>query len=260
MTVLELIVGVLLAGLVLSAMTQFYVTQHYHVNQQMDVADVQQNLRSAMQEMTEQLRMAGYGMPDQMDPIVASNTNPDTVQFFYRKSPTSEGLLVTDMASPLDALDLTGYDLSEFQDNTWSYIFDPGTTSGEFCYMSSVDQGTSEIDHSIMPLSKSYPAGSRVIAVEIYKYYLDVSDSTNPTLVRSRQGEGAVVFSEGIDSLDISYQLTTGTWTDAPAAGRLVRSVQITMGAVGKGDIDGPVDGERHRLLTNRVNVRNLAM
>ena len=135
-TLLELLLGLLMSAIIVSAVAQFYVTQHYHVNQQMDVAEVQQNLRSAMQEMTEQLRMAGYGMPAQMDPIVASNTNPDTVQFFYRKSQTSEGLLVTDMADPTSVLDLTGYDLSEFQDNTWGYIFDPNTTSGEFFYMS----------------------------------------------------------------------------------------------------------------------------
>lgn len=259
-TLLELIVGLLLASIVASAVAQFYVSQHYHVNQQRDVSDVQQNLRSAMQEITEQLRMAGYGMPSDMDPIVAYNTNPDTVMFYYRKSPTSRAELSVNMPSALDELQCDGFDLTEFKANTWAYIFDPNAKSGEFFYMSGVDNSTQRIAHTINPLSKAYPSGSEVLAVEIYKYYLDRTDPARPNLVRSRQGEGAVVFSEGIDSLQFSYQLTSGAWSDAPAAGRLIRSVQITMGAVGDNDAEGAVGGTRHRSLTTQVNIRNLAL
>ena len=92
-TLLELILTLLMGTIVVGAVTQFYVSQHYHLTQQMSVADLQQNLRSAVQELTDNLRMAGYGMPSGMDPIIAANTNPDTVQFFFRKSPTSQVLL-----------------------------------------------------------------------------------------------------------------------------------------------------------------------
>jgi prepilin-type N-terminal cleavage/methylation domain-containing protein len=259
-TLIELLMTLFMGSLVVAAVTKFYVSQHYHLNQQMDVADVQQNLRSAMQEMTDQIRMAGYGMPNAMDPILASNTNPDTIMFFYRRTPTSQAELTQDMATPTDDLVCTGYDLSEFRPNTWSYVFDPSTNTGEFFYMSAVDDGADQIRHTISPLSKSYGSGSLVIAVEVLKYFVDLTDAANPRLMRSRQGEGTVVFSEGIDSLEFSYQLTTGAWSDAPVAGRLIRSVQITLGAVGRGDVDGVVQGARHRTLTTRVNVRNLAL
>jgi hypothetical protein len=164
------------------------------------------------------------------------------------------------MANTLDPLRCTGYDLSEFQHHTWAYVFDHTTKSGEFFYMYDVDNGSQEISHSIMPLSKAYPSGSEVIAVEIIRYYIDRTNPARPNLVRSRQGEGAVVFSEGVDSLQFSYQLTSGAWTDAPAAGRLVRAVRVTLSALGKGDTDGVVQGARHRRLTTQVNIRNLAM
>jgi hypothetical protein len=257
---MELLLTLLMGSLVVTAVTKFYVNQHYHVNQQMDVTDVQQNLRAAMQEMTDQIRMAGYGMPAAMDPILAFNTNPDTIMFFYRRSPTSQAVLTQDMGDQTDDLVCTGYDLSEFRTNTWAYIFDPSSNTGEFFYMSSVDDGADEINHSITPLSKAYGTGSLVIAVEVMKYFVDQTDAANPRLMRNRQGEGTVVFSEGIDSLQLSYQLTSGVWSDAPVAGRLVRSVQITLGAVGRGDVDGVVQGARRRSLTTRVNVRNLAM
>jgi prepilin-type N-terminal cleavage/methylation domain-containing protein len=259
-TLLELLVGLALASIVVSAVAQFYITEHYNLTQQMDVADVQQNLRSALQEMTEQIRMAGYGLPRDMDPIVAVNANPDSILFYYRKSQTSHAELTQNMANTLDIIRCNGFDLSEFRDHSWAYIFDAAAKSGEFFYMSDVDNATKEIAHPLMPLSKSYPSGSEVIAVEILRYYLDRTDPAHPNLVRSRQGEGAVVFSEGIDSLQFRYQLTSGVWTDAPAAGRLVRAVRISVSALGKGDTDGVLKGTRHRSLSSQVNIRNLAM
>jgi len=259
-TLLELIITLLMGTIIVGSLTQFYISQHYQVTQQMDVAEVQQSLRAAMTEVTDQLRMAGYGMPSAMDPIVAANSNPDTILFFYRRTPDSRAELNIDMADPLAELDCTGFDLSDFQNSTWAYIFDPTSNTGEFFYMSSINQGSSEIRHPLMPLSKSYPQGSEVIAVEIYRYYLDQTDAQNPVLVRSRQGEGAVVYAEGIDSLQFSYQLTSGAWSDAPANGRLIRAVQIRMVAIGRDDSEGVVGGVRQRALTNRVNIRNLGL
>jgi hypothetical protein len=213
-----------------------------------------------MQEISDQIRMAGYGLPTAMDPIVASNTDPDSVLFFYRRTPTSQVELTQDMTDVTEDLHCAGHDLSEFRPATWSYIFDPSTNTGEFFYMQDVDDDADWIRHTVSPLSKLYAAGSQVYAVEIFRYYLDRSDAANPVLVRSRQGEGPVVFSEGIDSLEFEYLLTNGTWTGTPPAGRLIRAVKITMCAVGRGDEDGVLHGQRHRRLTARVNIRNLAM
>jgi prepilin-type N-terminal cleavage/methylation domain-containing protein len=259
-TLLELIVTLFAATIVVGAVMQFYVSQHYHVNQQMEVADLQQNLRAAMQEISDQLRMAGYGLPTAMDPIIASNTDPDSVQFFYRRTPTSQAELTQDMTDVTEDLYCVGHDLCDFSSSTWAYIFDPSTNTGEFFYMTAVDDAGDRIRHTTTPLSKAYATGSEVYAVEIFKYYVDRSDPVNPVLVRSRQGEGPVVFSEGIDSLEFEYLMPTGAWSHAPPAGRLVRAVRITVTAVGRSNTDGVLDGPRQRRLTSRVNIRNLAM
>ena len=259
-TLIELLIAAALASLVVTAVTQFYVKEHYGLTQQMDASEVQQNLRSAVQEMTDQIRMTGYGLPRDMDPVVAKNSNPDTILFYYRKNDSSMAELTQAMANPLDPLRCVGFNLADFKNNTWAYIFDPTTKSGEFFYMSSVDHGTQEITHPLGTLTKSYPVGSEVIALEIISYYIDRTTPTKPTLMRSRQGEGAVVFSEMVDSLQFSYQLTSGVWQDAPAAGRLVRAVKVSLCALGKGDTDGVLKGERVRKLSTQVNIRNLAM
>lgn len=259
-TLIELLIGAALASLVVSAVTQFYVKEHYGLTQQMDASEVQQNLRSAMTEMTDQIRMTGYGLPRDMDPIVAKNSNPDTVLFYYRKTETSRAELTQAMGNSLDPLRCAGFDLTDFKNNTWAYIFDHATKSGEFFYMSTVDNGSKEITHPLVPLTRNYPVGAEVIAVEIIRYYIDRTTPSRPNLMRSRQGEGAVVFSEGVDSLQFSYQLTSGVWQDAPAAGRLVRAVRVSLCALGKGDLDGVLKGQRTRQLSTQVNIRNLAM
>lgn len=260
-TLLEMLVGAVLASIVVSAVANFYITEHHTLNQQLDTSEVQQNLRSALQEMTDQIRMAGYGLPRDMDPVVALNANPDSILFYYRKSETSRAELTQAMANTLDPLRCNGFDLSEFNDNTWAYIYDAGAKAGEFFYMSDVDNGTKQITHPLVPFTKAYPNGSEVIAVEIIRYYIDRTNAAHPNLMRSRQGEGAVVFSEGVDSLQFSYQLTSGVWTDAPVAGRLVRAVKVSLSALGKINTDGVLQGSsRHRKLSTQVNIRNLAM
>ena len=48
-TLLEIVVALLLGSIVVSAVAQFYLSQHAQLNSQMDASDVQQNLRAAMQ-------------------------------------------------------------------------------------------------------------------------------------------------------------------------------------------------------------------
>lgn len=259
-TLIELMIALLAGGLILTALTRFYVSQHYVVTEQMSVAELQQGLRASMQEISEQIRMIGYGMPPGMDPLVASNGNPDTIQFYYQLSPTSRVELQEDMADPNAELRCSGLDVTEFTSHHWCYIWDNAANTGEFVYLSAVDYGTGYLYHSLQPLSRAYPAGSEVIALEIYRYYVDRTDSLNPVLMRSRQGEGAAVFSEKIQDLQLRYLQTNGVWADVPIAGRLVRAVEITLVARDDHADHTIVQDRRERTLTTRVEVRNLAL
>lgn len=68
-TLVELIITMGILGLVTAAIFSVYNTQRKVTYIETDVADVQQNLRLAMQSMLKDLRMAGFVVPDGQDPI-----------------------------------------------------------------------------------------------------------------------------------------------------------------------------------------------
>jgi hypothetical protein len=59
--IVELLLAAFMTGLVSIAAFNFYKSQHSQFTQQTDVADMQQNLRAVMDELTRQIRQAGYG-------------------------------------------------------------------------------------------------------------------------------------------------------------------------------------------------------
>lgn len=59
-TIVELLIGFLMLGIVSTAAFRFYTGQHAQMVQQTDVSDTQQGLRSVMEEITRKVRLAGY--------------------------------------------------------------------------------------------------------------------------------------------------------------------------------------------------------
>jgi len=57
---IEILIAGFAAAVVSLAALKFYESQHSQVLQQNDVADMQQNLRAVMNELTRQIRQAGY--------------------------------------------------------------------------------------------------------------------------------------------------------------------------------------------------------
>jgi hypothetical protein len=199
-------------------------------------------------------------MPAGLDPLIASNTNPDTLRIVYRKTPNGEATIAHPMPQPSAELRCDGHDLSGFQDSTWAYIYDPATKTGEYFLITKVQIAAAHIQHLTMPLSRAYPQGSQVYSVQSLKYYIDQADTANPILIRDRLGEGPQPYSEGIVDLQLTYQLANGIWTDVPPLGRSVRAVQVAMVARARTDDAQIVGGRRERALSSLVHIRNLGM
>jgi type IV pilus assembly protein PilW len=82
-TLIELLIALVLTGIITAAVMQTYVTQHENYLVQDDVTVMQQSSRACIDEMTRQIRMAGHHLPLGLDPIVAANTDPDTITITY---------------------------------------------------------------------------------------------------------------------------------------------------------------------------------
>ena len=260
MTLVELLVALVITGIVTSAGYGIYLAQHEGWIVQEQVTNMQQNARAAMHELETKIRMAGYGLPRGIEPIRASNSNPDTITVLFQNEINCEANLEQAMPQPSAELSCDGHDVSCFEENTWAYIYDPFADTGEFFYITQVQVASSHIQHNGTPLSRSYPVGSMVMLVDMYKFYIDATDSNHPNLMRQGMGETPQVYAEDIQDLQFRYGLANGVFLDVPPAASVVREVIISLAARTERK-DLQFKGKyRLRTLTSDVKVRKLGL
>ena len=258
-TLVELLIALLITGVVVSAAYGLYLNQHKGWIIQDQVSTMQQNARAAMQEMEIRIRMAGYGLPGGYEPIYAANTNPDTVTVLFGNEFQCEVTTEQDMSNPGSELRCDGHDVSCFEQDTWAYVCDPAADTGEFFYITGLQVGSSIIQHGTA-LSRAYPRGSPVMYVDMYKFYIDTSDSNHPNLMVQREGNQSHLYAEDIEDLQFRYGLANGVFVDVPPAASVVREVSITLTARTERE-DLQLAGEyRRRIITSDVKVRNLGL
>jgi hypothetical protein len=260
LTLIELLISSIMALIIAGAGMELYLNQHKTWIIEGQITDMQQNGRVSIEELSNKIMMAGYKLPAGVNPIIAKNTNPDTINILFSNENVCQATISHAMPQPSSELRLDGQDVSCFQDNTWSYIYDPTTMTGEYFYITKVQVASSYIQHNTMDLSKCYPAGSQVMMMDSYKYYLDITtDPNHPNLMRMGPDMNPQVFAENIYDLQFSYGLANGVYVDVPATGKVVREVRITLKArTSRHDLQ--LSGYRNRLFTSSVKVRNLGM
>lgn len=258
-TILELLIALFLTALLATFVMQVYVNQHKVVIIQDQVAEMQQNARAAIDEITRQVRMAGYGVPIGMAAIVSSNTNPDTITVNYNAR-NCDGNITDPMPQPSAELKLRGgQDLTCFFDGLWTYIFDPTDGTGEWFTITQVQKAAGHIQHNLHKFTKKYGVGSIVLNLEQIKFYIDKTDTLHPNLMIQIDGTTPMVYAENIEDLQFSYVLKNGNVVDEIDIKSLVREVKISLQArTDTPDPDFPSDPYRTRSYASSVNPRNL--
>ena len=259
-TLIELLIAVLLAGIVTSAAMGIYITQHKQLIVQDEISDMQASIRAAAVELSTQIRMAGYNVPEGIPELEAYNTNPDTIVIIYDAGNLEGVQIEHEMPRPSSELRCDGHDLSGINDGDWVFIYDPSINWGEFFEISHVQYGASHIQHNTMPLTREYPAGSWVIKMNRFKFYIDNSDTDHPNLMVWAPGMGAQVYAENITRLNVQYVLASGAIVDVPPTPDMVREVIIDIAARTDKADDEFETPYRTRSLTTRVMVRNLGV
>jgi hypothetical protein len=112
-----------------------------------------------------------------------------------------------------------------------------------------------------MPLSRIYPAGSRIILMARAKFYVDnTTDSNHPRLMIQYFGNPPQIYSDNIIDLQFQYVQSSGTTVDVPISSSMIREVIVNMSARTESTdevLEG--DGYRTRDLQTKIMVRNLA-
>jgi Tfp pilus assembly protein PilW len=102
-TLVEILIGSLMSLLIAAALMEFYITQHNQWMTQEKISDMQQNSRAVLDEISRQVRSAGFGMTAQPfyqikgDSLVVYSkpgADVDTIRFYVDNSVTAHPSLM----------------------------------------------------------------------------------------------------------------------------------------------------------------------
>jgi prepilin-type N-terminal cleavage/methylation domain-containing protein len=259
-SLIEVLIALFLTGIVTTAAFKTYITQHKNYIVQDDITEIQQSARASIDELTRQIRMAGFQLPYGLPSIIASNTNPDTITITYNSSGCNTFL---DAAMPQPSSELKcGTDISCFASGQWVYIFEADSAKGEWFEITNVQTSSFHLQHNTMTLSRKYGAKSSVLSMVRVQFYIDKTDANHPNLMMRAVGKTPQVYAENISDLQFKYKLTNGTTVDVPAQVEDIREVLISLtGRSANPDMDRPsTDRYRTRTYSSSVSLRNLGV
>jgi prepilin-type N-terminal cleavage/methylation domain-containing protein len=257
-TLIELLIAVFLAAVVATAAMGIYVAQRQQLIVEDGETDMQANIRAAAVELTSKIRMAGYKVPEGIPKLEASNTNPDTITITFDSGGFEDVTIEHPMPNPSSDLRCDGHDISALRDGDWAFIYDPFTESGEFFLVTGIRAASARIQHNTMPLSRVYPAGSRVVMMSRFKYYIDNSDPDQPNLICWTHRTGPQVFADNITALDFRYLLSNGRMVEEFPDEDVIREVVIALDDNTEKPDERFYTDYRTRGLDTRVKTRNL--
>jgi prepilin-type N-terminal cleavage/methylation domain-containing protein len=258
-TLIELLIATIIGTIAVAAGFQLFIDQNKSHIIQANISDMQQNGRAGLDELVDKIRQAGYKLRPGIPALGSSNTNPDTIRICFLKEPQCTAALSAAMPQPSAELKLVGADLSCFTEDTWAYIYDPTTQTGEFFYITAVQVASGHMQHNLAQLSKSYPMNARVFSMDFYKFYVDHNDTLHPRLMMQENGMPAVIYSDNIEDLQFRYVMSSGAVSDSIVVDRYVREVEVELVArTEKNDLF--MHHYRRDTLNTRAMVRNLGM
>ena len=283
-TLIELMVAVSIFFFVIAAIYESFLSQQHVSLIQAQVSDMQQNARLAMDFLSKEIRMAGFGMPvisvngfsNAITPAIDNNANggnnvligTDQISIVtgYRQISTLASA-ATQGATTI-TLNSNG---NQFDTNTKQYVCIDAIFSNDNYVVSGAGSNTLTLSSG---LTRNYNQGAPVFLVKAITY------SVNDAMFLTRDentGGGAQPLVPNIEDLQFAYQLNDGSWSNAPAVPGNIRAVRINVLArtsqkdpqwAGLGirpAIEDHAaatvkDGYRRRLLTSVVEVRNLGL
>ena len=268
LTLIELLVALTITGLLVGGIYRTFVSQQHTYTVQEQIVDMQQNVRLAINRMTRELRMAGYGR------VGATFFGSGAVHGIYQNAitPGGGGNSVTVVGgyqalTTLSANATSGSktilvnNASGFNTDKKQYISINGTESLQIQKITG-----NQIDFKGgTQLSEDHFAGEPVFLIMAITYSRGVFEGKWSLLRNENLGAGDQPVAENIDSLQFRYVMNTGETLDVVPAARFddIRMVQVTL--VARTDRIDPEltragDGYRRRTLNSNIQVRNLGL
>jgi hypothetical protein len=202
------------SSVVLTGVVQFMALQTRKLAGHSYRLEMQHALRSTLDAISRDLRLAGAGLPTDGQFVALTGTEAaggDTITartcIVGADLSCVPATLQTAPNTPSGSttLQLGVGETTAFSPGSYAYVRETAG-GGQFVTVSSVDAGNNRV--TITPgLTQDYRQGSGFYAIDERRYAIDRSNPANPVLTLSVNGGAAQAFAAGINDLQIQYVL-----------------------------------------------------
>ena len=269
-SLIELLVTVSISSVVLTGVVRFMALQTRKLSGHSYRLEAQHALRSTLDAISRDVRLAGAGLATQGQFISLAGTDAaggDTITartcIVGANLACLPATLAADHAAGSTTLQLQAGQTTAFSVGSYVYVKEQAG-GGQFVTVTAVDAGNNRLT-TTPGLTQLYHIGSGAYAIDERRYAIDRSNPANPVLTLSVNGGAAQAFAAGVTDLQIQYVLQRNCpacdVVDAPAANdtatwRLVNEIILTATAQTVGTVR-PEDVVSFTA-TSRTKPRNL--
>jgi prepilin-type N-terminal cleavage/methylation domain-containing protein len=282
-TLIELLIALVISTVLIAGIYRMFIHQQMTYATQEQVADMQQNVRVAINRMVREIRMAGYGGKNEntggTNDIIKTFGNVNTyTNVINPENDVVEDGITYDRITVVAAYgsigklsaDANANDDKVTVDYDGSSPFATKNTKKRYLCLNGLNNYEIDMDNVTgdqVPLKtgtkllENHLKGEPVLLVKAITYGLRMSNGA-PVLYRNENTDGGrQPVAENIESLGLLYTLVDGTQTDAPADPRRIRGVTVNITARTENrdpDLAKVGDGYRRRTVTTYIDMRNV--
>jgi type II secretory pathway pseudopilin PulG len=207
-SLVELLVTAAVTGIAITSAVTFLATQRKHLRGHTFRLEAQQAMRTSLDAITRDLRLAGACLPMDGQYIAIAGTNgpgPDSITIRTGMVRNNMSCIVTSTVvdAPAPASSVQVASAGGFTTEMLVYVRHPNG-AGEMHHVTGVNGVTIDFAGG---LQQDYPAGSGVYAVDERSYALDLSDPNLPKLNLTVNRDAPETFAAGMTDLQVRYVL-----------------------------------------------------
>lgn len=269
-TLVELLVALVVSSLLLAAIYRTFIAGQKIYVVQDQVVEMQQNLRTTFDKMTDEIMMAGFGNVSMLLPagVTIGGTTYNnlvnwdtpvagslTILSAMGSTTLKEDVLASNKVIKVNSLtDAQGNTLFDLGDR--KYVSIGGVQS---CFITGIAGTTLTLSGN---LTCNHPVGTPVFAIRAVSYQVDGTltllrdEIPRPTTQQQQQPQP---LADNIENLQFEYRDANGDWAINP---QNIRMVRMTVRArTERPDPDmGNTGDYRRRTLSSNIKIRNLGL
>lgn len=237
MTIIELLVSMTVGAILMTAAWSFFSTQTNNFEENRQISEMQQELRWAMQYVSDHLRLAGNAVPTTGFQVIEikDGTGGASDSLTVMGSFKSVIALTTENMASI-AANVKPDSLQKFEQGNLVVISD-GTsqalflvtqiTGGRLCHATSLPW------NNIADLNIQYGTGSTLTIIDQFNFYSKTDARGHPNLMVKTQAYPEQILGGDIDRFQIRFKMKSGSWQNTVLSSEVydIRQIEITMRA-----------------------------